>query len=314
VNHYRESPPAIFHGASFFMNGIAAVYAARKLGVKSVYELRGLQELSKISRHPYWGGSEHYQYYERLETQAALDADAVFAITQALKDEFIRRGVPSEKITVLPNGVHSEKFEPKEKDAQLLGRNGLTTETIIGFAGSFVDYEGLDILVEAVRILTSRGRNNFRLLLVGDGTYIDVVKSLVNEYGLEDYVTFTGRVPHEEVEDYYSIFDICPLPRKGLPVCEMISPLKPFEAMAMGKTVVSSDVATLAEIVQDGVTGLLHKKDDAVDLADKLELLIDDPELNKRLGKAAREWVVAERDWKIIAKRVDEVYKKLLNS
>lgn len=314
ADFYSDSPPAIFHGASFFMNGIAAVYAARKLGVKSVYELRGLQELSKISRHPYWNRSEHYQYYEMLETQAALDSDAVFAITQALKDEFVRRGVPEEKITVLPNGVHSDKFVPKDKDQSLLQHNGLTTETIIGFAGSFVDYEGLDILVEAVRVLTLRGIHNFKLILVGDGTYIGEVKSLVDRYNLDRYVIFTGRVPHKDVENYYSIFDICPLPRKGLPVCEMISPLKPFEAMAMAKTVVSSDVAALAEIIQDGVTGLLHEKDNPIDLADKLELLINNPELNTRLGSAARDWVVEERDWKVIAKRVDYVYKELLDN
>ncbi|MGY2498613.1 glycosyltransferase family 4 protein, partial [Klebsiella pneumoniae] len=113
--------------------------------------------------------------------------------------------------------------------------------------------------------------------------------ALSNDLAISDVVTFTGRIPHDDVEKYYSVIDICPLPRKGLPVCEMVSPLKPFEAMAMGKVVVSSDVAALAEIIDDGVTGLLHKKDDPEDLASKISLLIEDHELRDRLGKSARE-------------------------
>ena len=309
----KKNPPKIIHAASFYMNGIAAVYAAKKLGCKSVYEVRGLQELSKISRHSYWQDSEHYELYKKMETQAALDADAVFTLTSALKDEFIRRGVPAKKISILPNGVHSDRFSPIPKNQEMLDALNLNDSVVIGFVGSFVDYEGIDILLKAIKICSDNNiTQKFHLLMVGDGAYYSEAVQLADMLNINDIVTFTGRIPHDEVEKYYSIIDICPLPRKGLPVCEMVSPLKPFEAMAMGKVVISSDVAALAEIVNDGVTGLLHRKDDPNDLANKIEQLIMNPELRSRLGLAAREWVVAERDWKVIAKRVDTVYRNLL--
>ena len=304
--------PAIIHAASNYMNGLVATTVAKNMGIKSVYEVRGLWEITRISKDPAWEGSEYFQMMVNLEAQAAKNADAVFTLTSALREELVLRGVERSKITLLPNGVDSSRFVPKTRDEALAGRLGLSGKTVIGFLGSVVQYEGVEYIVEAAEKLRERGYKNFAVLIVGDGAVLDNVKSRVDDLALNDLVVFTGRVPHDEIEDYYSIVDICPLPRKGLPVCEMVSPLKPFEAMAMGKAVVSSDVAALAEIIQDGVTGLLHKKDDVDDLADKLAQLIDDPELNRSIGLSAREWVLAERDWKVIAKRVDKVYQRLL--
>lgn len=304
--------PSIIHAASNYMNGLAANNVAKRLGIKSVYEVRGLWEITRISRDPEWKGTEYYNMMSQLEAQAAKDADAVFTLTNALKNELISRGVAAEKIYLLPNGVDSARFVPKPRNHELASKLGLEGKIIIGFLGSVVQYEGVEYIIQAASILRQQGINNFAVLIVGDGAVIDNVKKITSELNMTDYVTFTGRVPHDEIEDYYSIVDICPLPRKGLPVCEMVSPLKPFEAMAMGKVVVSSDVAALAEIIDDGVTGLLHRKDDPEDLARKISELIMDPDLRIRLGQAAREWVVAERDWKVIAKRVDNVYRSLL--
>lgn len=304
--------PSIIHAASNYMNGLAANNVARRLGIKSVYEVRGLWEITRISRDPEWKDTEYYNMMAQLEAQAAKDADAVFTLTDALKKELVKRGVAAEKIHLLPNGVDSSRFVPKERNNKLALKLGVNNKVVIGFLGSVVQYEGVEYIIQAASILKSRGITNFAVLIVGDGAVLENVKSVTSELNMEDYVTFTGRVPHEEIEDYYSIVDICPLPRKGLPVCEMVSPLKPFEAMAMGKVVVSSDVAALAEIIDDKVTGLLHRKDDAEDLANKISQLITDNGLRTRLGLAARKWVVAERDWKVIAKRVDNVYSSLL--
>jgi glycosyltransferase involved in cell wall biosynthesis len=294
------------------MNGLAANNVAKRLGIKSVYEVRGLWEITRISREPEWNNTEHYSMISRLEAQAAKDADAVFTLTNALKNELINRGVAAEKIHLLPNGVDSSRFLPKERNDELALKVGVKNKVVIGFLGSVVQYEGVEYIIQAASILKKKGIHNFAVLIVGDGAVLDNVKAITSELHMDEYVIFTGRVPHDEIEDYYSIVDICPLPRKGLPVCEMVSPLKPFEAMAMGKVVVSSDVAALAEIIDDGVTGLLHKKDNPEDLANKIRLLIEDHDLRERLGKSAREWVVAERDWKVIAKRVDTVYRNLL--
>jgi glycosyltransferase involved in cell wall biosynthesis len=164
-----------------------------------------------------------------------------------------------------------------------------------------------------VSILKQRTKTKIKLLMVGDGVYLNDVKFFNKKYGLEKITIFTGRVPHDDVEEYYSLVDICPFPRKGLPVCEMVSPLKPFEAMAMEKAVISSNVAALAEIVDHNVTGLLFKKDDPNDLAEQLLTLVDNKALRDEMGKAARDWVVKQHDWKIIGSIVDKVYAELLN-
>lgn len=304
--------PSIIHAASNYMNGLAANNVARRLGIKSVYEVRGLWEITRISRDPQWKDTEYYNMMVQLEAQAAKDADAVFTLTDALKKELITRGVSAEKIHLLPNGVDSSRFIPKERNNTLALQLGIKDKVVIGFLGSVVQYEGVEYIIQAASILKKRGIKDFAVLIVGDGAVLNKMKTITSELDMENYVTFTGRVPHDEIEDYYSVVDICPLPRKGLPVCEMVSPLKPFEAMSMGKVVVSSDVAALAEIINDEVTGLLHKKDDPEDLANKISQLITNHELRNRLGLAAREWVVAERDWKVIAKRVDNVYRSLL--
>lgn len=314
IEHTQQHCIGVLHSASNFINGVATNYAAKALGIKSIYEIRGLWEVTRVSRQPEWKGSEHYEMIKRLETESAFYADHVITITQALKDEMVRRGISENKITIVPNGVDTSRFEVLPRNAELEEQLTLKDQVVIGYVGSMVDYEGLDLLIKAAEILKGRHLMRFSLLMVGDGVVKSELEQMVLEKGLDDVVMFTGRVPHDSVEDYYSLIDICPFPRKGLPVCEMVSPLKPFEAMAMGKAVVSSDVAALAEIVQDGKTGLLHKKDDAEDLADKLQLLIEKPELREQYGQAAREWVVAERDWKVIAKRVDAVYKKLLGN
>lgn len=310
VARAREARPFAIHAASNHVNGLAAVEAGRALGVPSIYEVRGLWEVTRASRNPGWEGSERYQLMKQLETDAARNADVVLAITGALRDELVERGVDDGKIVVVPNGVDTSRFVPVARDVELARELGVDGKTIIGYVGSVLDYEGIGLLIEAAAGLSST-RSDFRVLVVGDGAERAQFERLAVEHGVRDLVIFTGRVPHHEVERYYSLVDIAPFPRLPLPVTEMVSPLKPFEAMAMGKAVVASDVQALAEIVDDGVTGMLHRKGDAADLQAKLEILLDRPELVRSLGDAALHWVRTERDWSVIASKVTEVYERL---
>jgi glycosyltransferase involved in cell wall biosynthesis len=218
--------------------------------------------------------------------------------------------VDADRITLLPNGVDTTRFTPRVRDDALAAQLGLTGRTVIGYLGSVVSYEGLELLVEAAAILRTR-QQDFRVLIVGDGAALDELRASVTDAGLEGHVVFTGRVPHGDIERYHSLVDIAPLPRLPLPVCEMVSPLKPFESMAMGQVVVASDVAALAEIVEPGVNGLLHTKGDAGDLAHQLGVLLEDPALVQRLAGQAREWVVRERDWSRIVRTVEDTYARL---
>ncbi|MGY5765404.1 glycosyltransferase [Brachybacterium sp. DNPG3] len=302
--------PAILHAASNHWNGLTAVKVANELGIPSVYEVRGLWEITRASREPDWADSEKFRYLARMEADAARGATKVVAITEALREVMIERGVDAEKIAVVPNGVDSERFTPIPRDEELAAELGVTGKTVIGYVGSVLDYEGITLLMEAAQIL-ARTREDFHVLIVGDGAALEQQKLFVQETGLSRVVTFTGRVPHEDVERYYSLVDITPFPRLPLPVCEIVSPLKPFEAMAMGKAVLASDVAALAEIVSPDLNGLLHEKGSVDSLVEQLARLLDDASLRERLGRQARDWVVEHRDWKRLARLIADEYAEL---
>lgn len=305
-----EERPFVLHAASNHWNGLAGVSAARELGIPSIYEVRGLWEVTRGSRNPEWMGGPMYKYMARMETDAAINADQVITITNALRDELINRGVDGDKIVVVPNGVEASRFASRPKNQDLAGQLGLQGKTVIGYVGSILNYEGIGLLLDAAHMLKEE-RDDLAFLFVGDGAELAEYRARVETENLSEVVTFTGRVPHHQVEDYYSLIDICPFPRLPLPVCEMVSPLKPFEAMAMEKAVIASDVDALAEIVIDGETGLLFKKGDSQSLAQSLRRMVNDPELQARVASSGRKWVENERDWKILAKQIGEIYLAL---
>ncbi len=304
---------ALIHASSFQHNGLAGLAAARRLGIPFIYEMRGLEDLMKISRNPEFAETGTYQYITGLENHIVANADLTFVITEALRHEMIQRGGPADRIVVLPNGVHTSDFEPRERDVGLLNELRLGDRTIIGYAGGLVDYEGLDLLLEAAAKLTER-RSDFAVVIVGDGHVEARLRRLVEQFGIADVVVFTGRVPHHEVARYLSIFDITPFPRLPLPVCELISPIKPFEAMAMGKAVLVSSVAALTEIVEPEVRGLVFDKGDSGDFATQLGRYLDSPKLRAQMGTAARTWVLEQRDWSDVVEVADAAYHRVLNA
>ena len=306
-----EHRAGLIHASSFQNNGLAGLRAARRLGLPFVYEMRGLEDLMKISRNPEFGRTDAYRYTTGLELHIVQNADLTFVITEALREEMIRRGGPADRIAVLPNGVHTAQFEPREPDEALLDELGLRDKTVIGYAGGLVDYEGLDLLLLAAAEL-KRTRDDFAVIIVGDGHFEGQLHRMARELDVLDVVTFTGRVPHEEVARYLSIFQVTPFPRLPLPVCELISPIKPFESMAMGKACISSSVAALTEIIEPDVRGLVFEKGDAEDFARQIARYLDDPELRERMGRQARDWVLRERDWSDVTQIADEAYHRLL--
>lgn len=311
AQHARRHRPELLHASSFHVNGLAARQAAARLGIPYVYEMRGLEDLMKVSRDPAFSTSDRQRFLDVVELASCAGAAKVFVITEALRREMAARGVPEEKLVVLPNGVHTHLFEPRRRDAALEAELGLQGTTVIGYAGGLVDYEGHELLLEAVAALHAR-RSDFRLVVVGDGPHEATVRATAERLGLGAAVIFTGRVPHDEVGRYLSLFDITPFPRLPLPVCELISPIKPFESMAMGKAVVVSSVAALTEIVADGTTGLVFEKGSAADLARVLERLLDDADLRAKLGDSARTWVRNERDWSSLVEVLATSYDEIL--
>ncbi len=306
--------PEIVHAASNYVTALPAMIAARRKGIPFVYEIRGFWEVTRSSRDSSFVNTPKYRYMRFFESLVARHADRVITITNAMKEELVACGVSPNNIAIAFNSVDAERFITKPRNQKLAMELGISdADVVIGYIGTLVDYEGLDDLVTASAGLANDGLR-FRLLLVGDGTQAESLRQQVQNLGLADKVLFVGRVPHEEVEDYYSLLDIAPFPRKPWEVCEMVSPLKPFEAMALEKAVVVSNTRALSEIVTHGTNGLHFEKGNVADLQKTLSRLVRDSELRQTLGKAAREWILEQRTWDTAGKVCAENYSMALST
>jgi glycosyltransferase involved in cell wall biosynthesis len=270
--------------------------------------------MSRAAEQPMYLDSDHYRMLEGLEAQAARMADHVFVITEAVADILAARGVERGKMSILPNAVDLAAFGRRPRDPALATRWGLAGKLVVGYVGTFKDYEGLDLLLEAMARLRGELGDRARLLLVGDGPIHGELLALVRRLGIGDLVVFTGRVSHQDVPAYQALIDVMVFPRRGARVCDVVSPIKPFEAMASGVPILASDVAALAEIVEDEVTGLLHRKDDLDHLCRQLLRMLEEPDLRTFLSGRAEAWVRANRSWSAAAAHVSDVYDRLTKS
>jgi glycosyltransferase involved in cell wall biosynthesis len=308
----RLHRPAALHAASNYMNGLAAIKAGRILGIPVIYEVRGIWEITQSSANEIYANTLRYKLQRTLENEAVSAADKVITISEPLRRFVIEHGAKDSDVSVVPNAVDSDKLRPLRRDRKVLGRLGIAQkEVVIGYVGSIVHYEGLDYIIEALAQLKEQGVKSFRFLLVGHGRESESLEALAARLKVSDLCIFMGRVPRSEVEALYSIIDIAPLPRRSLPVTELVPPLKPFEAMAAGKTVIVSSVEALAGTVIHGETGLIVEKDNVKALVAALKSLIESPALRKKIGKRAREWVVAERSVPALADQLTAVYRSI---
>lgn len=315
IAHYeriiRQEEPAVVHAASNYVTALPALIAARRLGVPFIYEVRGFWEITRSSRDEQFEHTAKYRFMQLFEALTARHADHVITITSAMQEELMARGVPEERIAIAYNSVDPQRFIPHPRNQALAQQLGIPDGIpIIGYVGSFVDYEGLDDLVIACTGLKADGYE-FRLLLVGDGDAFNDLKHQIEASGLTDKTIMTGRVPHEMVEDYYSLIDIAPFPRKPWEVCELVSPLKPYEAMALEKAVVVSGTRALCEIVNHEGNGLVFAKGETNDLQAKLAILLRDNAMQTALGKRARQWIKQERSWDVAGQSCIDIYTKL---
>lgn len=306
--------PDVLHAHSPALNGIAALRAGRRLGLPVVYECRAFWEDAAVDHGTSSAGGLRYRATRALETYVFNNADAVTTICEGLRGDILARGVPASKVTVIPNAVNTEEFgRAREPDEALRARLGLAGKTVLGFIGSFYAYEGLPLLVEAMPQLLRSG-DDIRLLLVGGGPDEDRIRSRIAELGIDHAVVLTGRVPHAEVHLYYDLVDVLVYPRLRMRLTDLVTPLKPLEAMAEGRLVVASDVGGHRELITDGVTGRLFKADDANALASVVLELLANRERWGDFHRAGREYVATERDWPISVARYQAVYDKLLGT
>ncbi|WP_368999753.1 glycosyltransferase [Pseudophaeobacter sp. C1-32P7] len=308
----RELRPQAVMAASNFNNALPALIAARRMGIPFWYEVRGFWEITRLSKEPEIEWTFNYQLQRAFENLVACHSDRVFTLTQPMREELVERGVEEDRIALVPNSCDPSRFSARPYDTALARRLGIPEGVpVIGYIGSFAPYEGLENLARACAQLRKDG-HEFRLLLVGGETGADSSKGpvtlgierIAKEEGLTDWLIMTGRVPHEEVEAHYSLIDVAPFPRRSQPVTEMVSPLKPLEALAMEKAVAVSSLRALHEMVTHNETGLIFEKENLTSFTDVLARLLKDKDLRTRLGKAGRKWVVEERTWARTAEKV----------
>ena len=304
--------PHVLHAASNYSNALIALALRDATRLPVVYEVRGFWEDTWLSRHAAAEGlrdSDRYRLSRALETSCMQAADLVVTLGEAMRDEIIERGVPADKILIVPNGVSDDFLRPLPDATQLRRDLGIRDgEFVVGLVSSLVAHEGIGTLLEAVKILGDRGIPA-RALIVGDGPERGALQRQAADLGLD--AIFTGRVPMARVRDYHAVLDVFVVPRTRDRVCQLVTPLKPVEAMASGLPVVVSAVKALGEIVKDMATGLQAPPQDAVALADQLQRLQASPELRKQLGDSAKEWVARDRTWAHNAARYADAYARL---
>lgn len=309
----REWKPDLLHAHSPVLDGLAALRVGKKLGVPVLYEIRAFWEDAAVGNGTGREGSLRYRLTKGLETHAVKSADAVAVICEGLRGDLIARGIDPDKIIVSPNGVDLDLFgDPPPRDDALGESLVLTADDIvIGYIGSFYDYEGIDDLIAAMPALVA-AQPRARLLLVGGGPMEAALKAQAAASPAAAQIHFVGRVPHHEVERYYSLIDILAYPRKKMRLTDLVTPLKPLEAMAQGKLVAASDVGGHRELIEDGATGTLFAPDDPVAIANALADLLENRAMWPERRRTARIFVESHRNWSSNILRYEPVYQRLL--
>ena len=289
--------PNIIHAHSPVLNALPALRVGRRLGIPVVYEVRAFWEDAAVDHGTTSEGSLRYGLTRWLETRALKRAQHVFTICEGLRSDIVARGIPASKVTVIPNAVDIESFEPGgQPDVALKTRLGLDGASVIGFIGSFYAYEGLDLLLDALPGILNL-RPEVRVLLVGGGPQDAALKAQAQRLGVADKVVFTGRVPHAEVQRYYDLVDVLAYPRHSMRLTELVTPLKPLEAMAQGRLLVASDVGGHKELIRHGETGMLFKAGSADALTRTTVDLLADQANWPAIRQAGRGFVEEERNW-----------------
>ena len=325
---HREKPD-IIHAHSPVLNAISALWAGRKLGIPVVYEIRAFWEDAAVDHGTYAEGSWKYNLTKSIETWVCKRADQVAVLCNGLKNDLSKREISSQKITPVFNGINPDDFRPCPPDEGLKKEWNLSGKKVIGFIGSFYRYEGLSLLINAFSHLTSKPSSlpasqphrfpasqppSIVLLLVGGGEMENELKAQIRRLNIEDRVIMPGRIPHDRIPGVYALFDILAYPRYSMRLTELVTPLKPLEAMAMSKALVASNVGGHKELIQHNKTGLLFSAGNETVLADALERILNDDSLRKNLESKGPAWVREHHTWKKTTAVYQEIYAKALGS
>ena len=304
-----ELRPKVLHAATDHRNGTVAMAVRERTGTPVVYEVRGFLEETWASRDPARVGTERHRLQRECEANLMRSADAVVTLAETMAAEIVERGVPRDRIFLAPNAVDDSLLTADYDGATFRAAHGIgPDEIVVGSVSSIVAYEGFATLLSAAALLRDAG-TPVRVLLVGDGTEREALVKQVSALKLREHAILPGRVGPEEALRAQAAIDIFVCPREDLRVCRLVTPLKPVEAMALGKPVVLSDLPALSELVGGEGAGMLVPPGDPQALADALGALRDDPARRAEMGEAGRAEVAAKRTWSRIAETYRDVYR-----
>ncbi|WP_343282374.1 glycosyltransferase family 4 protein [Micrococcus sp. 2A] len=309
VDRFR---PQALHTTTHFVNAVAVRAVAEAYGIPWVYEVRGqLADTWASKRDAAALTSQRYREFVAREEEAARSADAVVTLGETMAARLRAQGVAPQDITVCPNAIGEAFLAEPPTRAAARRRLGLAEDHVyIGTVSSLVGYEGLDTLLRAAALLMP-DHPSLRVSIAGDGVSLPALRSLASDLGIADRVRFPGRVARSEALWEQVSLDVFTVPRRDLPVTRAVTPMKSVEASAVGTPVVASDLPALAELVQDGVTGLLVPAEDPAAWARCLGDLLAEPGRRESLGSAGRAWAVGTRTWEANARRYRDLYERL---
>ena len=283
----------------YSLHQVSSLIAARRLGLPIVFEVNA------PAAYEYRRYLPQYKLLpglgDRVEEWAFRRADGMFVVSSVLKRHFVERGVPAERIAVVPNGADPDVFRPDVSDAGARGTFG-GDDVVIGFVGSFSSFHGIEVLKQVVAGLCPR-EPRARFLFVGEGTRSHDLREFCRASGYEDRVRFTGHVAREHVPALMAATDILVAPYSQEPFF-YFSPIKLFEYMACGRAIVATRIGQIGDVIEDGRTGLLYEPDDTDGMIAKLSTLIRDQELRSAMGRRARSAVETDYSWTASARKV----------
>lgn len=292
--------PGILHvgsGHRGYETALMGAALAHWAGIPWIYEVRSFFETTWTANERYMESSEYFERRLRSETRAMKQADLVITLSGPMRDVIIDvHGIDPERVVQLPNAVDLTRFEARERDTHLRAQLGLDGCFVLGYVSNLDHFrEGQEVLLKGVALLRKRGVNA-AALLVGDGRRRNELEGLARKLGLGNHAVFTGNVPFDDVDDYYAQIDLFVVPRVNERAGRLVSPMKPFEAMAMGVPIMVSDLPALLEIADDGRCAVFRHEDPA-NLAEVAAALHANPGAREELVSRARAWVTTERTW-----------------